>query len=228
MNAKSNIARLFQYSSQKPLIHFLTLILILLFTVLYGRAQDWKHVTFDVGGGVSPLAGDIHRRLNNGWNVRVGGGYNFTSRFSASLEYTYNGFGVSRNVLNEAQVPSGTAHLWSLTVDPKVRFMSDNIVSPYVVGGVGYYRRTVEFTNPTLVPVLVFDPFFGVFFKSFVQQDQILGRIRQSGVGGSLGAGVDVKLNGTGLKFFAEGRYHYADTGRIPTRMIPVTFGVRW
>src|SRR5260370_34200537 len=101
MNAKSNIARLFQYSSQKPLIHFLTLILILLFTVLYGRAQDWKHVTFDVGGGVSPLAGDIHRRLHNGWNVRVGGGYNFTSRFSTSLQDTSNVFGGRRNVLHE-------------------------------------------------------------------------------------------------------------------------------
>jgi len=26
----------------------------------------------------------------------------------------------------------------------------------------------------------------------------------------------------------SEERYHYAATGNIPTRMIPVTFGVRW
>jgi hypothetical protein len=27
---------------------------------------------------------------------------------------------------------------------------------------------------------------------------------------------------------FTEARYQYADTGQIPTRMVPVTFGIRW
>jgi hypothetical protein len=99
---------------------------------------------------------------------------------------------------------------------------------PYVVGGVGYYRRTVEFTRPALVSVFIFDPFFGDLFNTLVPANQVLGRITEDGVGGSLGAGFALKFGESRVKFFTEARYHYADTGNIPTRMVPVTFGFRW
>jgi len=167
-------------------------------------------------------------RLDNGWHITVGGGLNVTRHLETTLEYSYNGYGVGRKVLNEAQVPDGNSHLWSLTVNPKLRLNRRGNFNPYVVGGVGYYRRTVEFTRPVLVPVFIFDPFLGGFFNTFVQADQKLGDITRDGVGGSLGAGFETKLSKTGLKFYTEARYHYADTGRIPTRMVPVTFGIRW
>lgn len=193
-----------------------------------GHAQDTHRFTFNAGAGASPLVGDISTRLDNGWNVTVGGGYNLTQHFAATLQYTYDGFGVNPNVLAEAQVPEGNSHLWSLTVDPKLRLSGTSKVSPYVVGGVGFYRRTVEFTQPAAVPVFFFDPFFGVFFNTLVPAHQVLGDIRRSGVGGNLGAGLEVKLGDTGVKGFAEARYEYAATGRIPTRIVPVRFGFRW
>jgi hypothetical protein len=85
-----------------------------------------------------------------------------------------------------------------------------------------------KLTRPALVPVLIFDPFFGGFFNTLVSANEVLGRIIADGVGGSLGDGFDIKLGDSGLKFFSEARYHYANTGRIVTRMVPVTFGVRW
>jgi opacity protein-like surface antigen len=105
--------------------------------------------------------GAISTRLDNGWHFTFGGGYNFTRRFSTTLDYTYNGYGVSKGGLTEAQVPDGNSHMWSLTVNPKLRLTRNGNVAPYVVGGVGYYRRTVQFTEPTLVQVFIFDPFFG-------------------------------------------------------------------
>jgi opacity protein-like surface antigen len=219
--------------SLKPAIrHFsfhLTAIALLVFGLLsLAQAQDDHKFTFQVGGGVSPLTGAISERLDNGWHVTVGGGYNFTRRFSTSVQYTYNGFGVSHGVLLEAQVPDGNAHMWSITLDPKLRLCPNGKFDPYVAGGVGYYRRTVEFTQPSVLPVFFFDPFFGAFFNTLVPADRVLGDITRDGIGGSVGAGVDFKLGESGLKFFTEARYHYADTGRIPTRMVPVTFGIRW
>jgi opacity protein-like surface antigen len=158
----------------------------------------------------------------------VGGGYNFTRLLSATLQYQYNGFGVNPSVLAAAQVPEGNSHLWSLTVDPKVRLHSGGKVKPFLVGGVGYYRRTVEFTQPTVAQAFFFDPFFGVFFNTLVPAHQVLGDIRRSGIGGSAGIGFEISLGDTGVHAFSEARYHYADTGRIPTRMVPVTFGLRW
>jgi opacity protein-like surface antigen len=194
-----------------------------------GISQESRY-TFHggVGGGYSPLVGRISSRLDNGWHVRFGGGVNLGAHLATSLDYTYHGLGVSRAVLNEAQVPNGNAHLWSLTLDPKFRLNVNRKLDPYVVGGVGYYRRVVEFTQPAVTSVYIFDPFFGGFYNTYVPADQVLGRITDSGIGGNLGAGFDFKVGGGHTKLFAEARYTYADTGRIPTRMVPVTFGIRW
>jgi hypothetical protein len=118
--------------------------------------------------------------------------------------------------------------MWLITVNPKLMLHPHGTVDPYVVGGVGYYRRTVEFTTPAVVQVFFFDPFFGGFFNTLVPADRVLGDITRGGVGGSAGAGFDIKIKDTGLKFFTEARYHYASTGSLPTRMVPVTFGIRW
>jgi opacity protein-like surface antigen len=219
-------AQVFKDSRRNVFIDAAIIILVLGLGVAPSQAQETGPIiTGSVG--YSPLVGDFSTRLNNGWHVAVDGGYNFTSYFSTTLEYMYNGYGVSRRVLNEAQVPDGNAHLWAITVNPKLRFArTSSGFTPYVIGGVGYYRRTIEFTTPVAVPVFIFDPFFGVFYNTLVSANQVLGDITRGGIGGSAGAGFEVKLGDSGVKLFTEARYHYADTGRIPTRMIPVTFGI--
>jgi opacity protein-like surface antigen len=227
--AVSNTPKQYGYFLRRFSIDILAAILALLALTANARAQDNDHrFTLQGGVGASPLVGGISDRLDNGWHITVGGGYNFTHRFSATLDYTYNGYGVSKGVLNEAQVPDGNAHMWSLTVNPRLQLTHNDKFNPYVVGGVGYYRRTVKFTQPTLVQILLFDPFFGGFFNTVIQADQVIGEITQDGIGGSAGAGFDIKLGASGAKFFTEARYHYADTGHVPTRMIPLTVGVRW
>lgn len=192
------------------------------------HAQSEHHLTVGVGAGVSPLVGGISNSLDNGWHIVADGGVNVTRHFQAALEYGYSGYGVNHGLLREAQVPGGNSHMWWLTVNPKLRFKPIHQVDPYIVGGVGYYRRTIEFTRPTTVAVFIFDPIFGTFFNVLVPADKVLGDITDDGPGGSLGAGMDFKIGQSGLKFFTEARFHYASTGRVPTRMVPVTFGVRW
>jgi opacity protein-like surface antigen len=193
-----------------------------------GQATTEHRWTGNVGGGPTALVGALSERLDNGWNFSVGGGYNFTSYFSGGIQFTYNGLGVSRGLLREAAVPDGNAHIWSITAEPKIRFAPERRFDPYVVGGVGFYRRVVQFTRPTTQTVLLFDPFFGAFFNAVIPVNQVIGTIAHNGVGGNAGGGFDVGIGSQGLKLFVEARYHYADTGRIKTRMVPVTFGVRW
>src|ERR1700681_4054540 len=207
----------------------LSFIGLLLCLTVTGYAQDNHRLSLNAGAGVSPLVGGISDRLENGWNATAGAGFRFTSRFETNLQFTYNGYGVRPAVLNELGVPGGNSHLWSLTVDPKIKLgRGDRVFDPYVVGGVGYYRRTVEFTAPTVAQVFLFDPFFDTFFTQLVPANQVLGSITRGGVGGSGGVGFDVMVGHTGVRFFTEARYHYADTGRIATRMVPVTFGFKW
>jgi hypothetical protein len=192
-------------------------------------AQTERGFTGEIGGGYTPLVGSLSNRLDNGWNIRVGAGYNFTSHFSTTAQFGYNGLGVGSSVLRDAKVPGGNAHVWSIGLTPRLSFSPHHGLNPYVLGDIGYYRRVVEFTQPTLQPALIFDPFFG-FFQGAIPADKVLGRITRNGIGGGGGLGFEVGL-GSGArrtKVFAEARYVYAATGAVPTRMVPVTFGLRW
>lgn len=200
---------------------------LILIATVSACAQDERRFTLNAGAGFSPLLGQISDRLENGWNVTVGGGYDFTRHFETNLQFTYNGFGVRPLVLTEAGAPAANSHMWSITVDPKLRLHPSGRVDPYVVGGVGYYRRTVQFTQPTVASVFFFDPFFDTFFSELVPANIVLGNITRGGVGGNLGVGFDVPFVG-GTRFSIEARYQYASTGNIPMRMIPLTVGIKW
>jgi opacity protein-like surface antigen len=210
------------------LTKYLLIAVPLLTAPMSARAQDERRFTVNAGAGFSPLVGQISDRLNNGWHVTVGGGYRFTRHFETNLQFTYNGFGVKPLVLQEADVPAANSHLWSLTVNPKLRLHPVGRLDPYFTGAVGYYRRTIQFTQPTLAPIDIFDPFFGFFFfPTLVQANIVLGNVTRGGVGGNAGAGFDFPFV-SDTRLFIEAAYQYASTGSIPTRMVPVTLGVRW
>jgi hypothetical protein len=63
---------------------------------VYGHVQAEHHFTFDVGGGVTALAGKISDRLDNGWNFGVSDGINIISSLATSLGCRYDGLGLSR------------------------------------------------------------------------------------------------------------------------------------
>jgi hypothetical protein len=79
---------------------------------------------------------------------RLGAGYRVNARFTIGGQVMYNGFGVSKGVLQELTVPDGNSHLWAFTAEPKLYFAPRHRIDPYFVGGVGYYRRVVQFTRP--------------------------------------------------------------------------------
>jgi hypothetical protein len=195
--------------------------------VVCACAQSERPVAVNVGGGFSPLVGNLSNRLDNGWHVTGGVGFN-VGPLTIGPQFTYNGLGVSRSVLRQVGAPGGDAHVWSITADPRLQLPFATKFKPYVIGGVGYYRRSVNFTRPALVPVTFLDPFFGFVYPGVIGTNQVLRTVTRNGIGGSLGGGFAVKLGRMGTEFFTEARYHYADTGAVPTRMVPVTFGLRF
>ncbi|HJT01170.1 MAG TPA: outer membrane beta-barrel protein [Terriglobales bacterium] len=200
---------------------------VCLVTVL-AAAQSERPVSINIGGGFSPLVGNMSSHLNNGWHMTGGVGYNVNDVFTIGPQFTFNGFGVSRSALREAHAPDGDANVWSITAEPRLQLPFAQRFRPYIVGGVGYYRRTVNFTQPALVNVTFLDPFFGFLFPGVIGTNQVLKTDTQSGIGGNAGGGFAIKLGQTGTQFFTEARYHYAATGKVPTRMVPLTFGLRF
>jgi outer membrane protein with beta-barrel domain len=190
------------------------------------EAEPWY--TFNIGGGYSPLVGQITNRLDNGWHMTAGLGVRARSHFELNGQFTYHGLGVKPLVLSEAGVPSADSHLWSITADPKIRIGGARRFDPYLVGDVGYFRRVVNFTAPTVEPVTLFDPFFGVLFPALIPANVRLASVTRSGIGGGGGVGFNFRLGASRTKLYIEARYQYAATGTIPTRMIPATIGLSW
>jgi hypothetical protein len=61
---------------------------------------------------------------------------NFNNYFGVLVTFSFNGLGLTGNALTAAGEPDGYAHVWTLTVDPKISFHMRR-ASFYVLGGGG-------------------------------------------------------------------------------------------
>jgi len=191
-------------------------------------AQNTSKLAFSVGGGFTEPVKQSDGRFDTGFNFGAGAGYNFHPNFGAMLDFGFNHVGVNSNTLASIGVPAGAGRIYSLTLDPVVHFNPKGKFDAYVIGGGGYYRRTVEFTEPSVQTITAFDPFFG-FYPANVATNVVLGTFTQNKAGLNIGGGVSMRLRGdSNMKFFAEARYHYIYTSPIRTVVLPVTFGLRW
>ena len=186
-----------------------------------------SHFTGQIGGGFSEPVYDIGNRLNTGWNVTGGVGANFNPRFGLMLDVMFNDFDINRTTLNNLAVPNGTTRTWGFTLDPVVHLNPEGATDVYLTGGGGIYHRTVEFTQPAVATVGVFDPFFGVFPVN-VDTNQVIGSYSNVKGGLDAGAGVAFRLGSSHARLFAEAKFHYIYTRPTATTIVPVTFGIRW
>jgi hypothetical protein len=192
-------------------------------------AQNFNRFTFDAGGGFTEPVEHTDGRANVGFNITAGAGYNFSPYFGVLGEFGYDRLGLSSTFLNAAGVPDGNGHMYSVTLQPIVHLNPKGRVGAYVTGGGGYYRRTIEYTQPTVGQITIFDPFWGVVYPAAVPATQVLASFVQNKAGLNIGAGVEIRVKGdSNAKIFAEARYHYIYTTPVRTTILPVTFGFRW
>lgn len=200
-------------------------------TLLLARpaaAQNTSKLAFHIGGGFTEPVRYSDGRLETGFNGVAGAGVNFTPEVGIVGEFGYNQLGLSPAALNLAGAPDGSARIYSITANPIFRFNPRGRFDAYVIGGGGFYRRTIEFTAPTVSTVTAFDPFYGIFYPVAVPSNAILGSFSQNKSGLNVGGGLSVRLGDSNTKVFAETRYHYVFTNPVGTPILPVTFGLRW
>ena len=192
-------------------------------------AQNMDKVAFHIGGGFTQPVVHTDSRTNTGFNITGGVGYKFVPHFDISAEFGYNRMDLSDNVLTLAGVPGGNAHIFSATLQPTVHLNPRGRFGAYATGGGGFYRRTIDFTAPTVDTVTLFDPFYGVFYPAAVPSTQILASFTQNKAGLNIGGGLEFRVKGdSNAKVFAEARYHCIYTTPVRTTILPVTFGFRW
>ena len=209
----------------------------------YVSHERWgiDHLTFEGGGGFTIPTGSGKQFLNKGWNIKAGSGYIFNDRFSAMLDYDYVSMGVPTAILNQVNPQGGGAtHLWSLTINPMYNYKSIGRWGGYVVGGGGFYRKLVNFTQPFNDYCAYYDPYYGCIPGTV---DQTVAHFSNNAGGVNFGTGFTYKFSDSGrAKLFIEGRYVWVDnqpstnstssTGYAPTNYrteyIPITVGIRF
>jgi hypothetical protein len=208
----------------------------------YGYHQrTWtNHLTFEGGGGFNAPTSDSSDNITWGGNFTVGGGYKFTDRLSMLAEFQFIDDKLPGAIIGETGASGGNAHIWSLTLDPVIDLFPKHKNDFYVTGGGGFYRKVTNFTDPEEVE------YCDYYYCGIGTQNEVVGHFSSNQGGWNIGAGFTHKLGGFAsdgrTKLFAEVRYLDVMTPAVSsspndlgtttlaadTKLIPVTFGVRW
>jgi hypothetical protein len=198
--------------------------------------QSWfHHLAIEGGAGFDAPVGSTSDRHTFGYNIKLGGGWNFSRRFGALIEYEFNRTGIPNSVLSAVGAPDGNTHIWGFTLDPIYYLKNDGGWGGYVTGGYGFYRRLTSFTQPI-------NEGYGCDFYGYcypVYGSQTLSHFSSNQGGGSIGGGLTRGVGSGGAKVYVEMRYLHVATPNSSSshsgskqyggiNIIPVTFGIRF
>lgn len=201
----------------------------------YGET-GFHHLAIEAGAGFDAPVGNTKQAETWGYNVKLGGGWNFNQRFGVLLEYEFNRTGIPDNVLASVASQAGTGvngnvHIWGFTLDPVYYYKTTGSWGGYVTGGGGFYRKLTTFSTPVYLGIGC-DYFYGCY----PQYSNVTVSHFSSNQGGlNIGTGLTHNI-GSGAKLYAEARYLWVNSpastattvGSGTVSMIPVTFGIRF
>jgi hypothetical protein len=179
---------------------------------------------FFFGGGPSFTTNRTSDYIKNGFHFNAGGGIRAMRSIEFLGEFSYNELGVQDDVLNSLQVPDGDTRIYSLTGNVKFP-LSTGRIRPFLIVGGGWYRRTVEFTEPATGFVTVFDPWWGWIGEVAVPTNRLLGSVSRDAAGINAGGGLSFAVGGR-TRVFAQIRWHRAFHNPTNTTLVPITLGV--
>lgn len=206
----------------------------------YG-SSTFSHIAIEAGGGfTAPVGNTTHGHQTFGYNVTLGGGWNFNRRLGALLEFQFIRNKIPGSTLtalaiaNDTGTPlGGNVNTWSLTIDPIFYQPLTQSFGAYLTGGGGFYREVTNFT----VPVQTTGCDFYFCYPLIVSQTVAHSSSNQGGL--NIGLGFYWKAFGpsSNAKLYAEARYVWVDApisspsdpfGTGTAGLIPVTIGVRF
>jgi hypothetical protein len=221
-----------------------------------------KYIFFGGAGFQQPIGNTFHY-LTPSYGFQVGGGRQFNKHFAVPIQFDYDHFGFagqtlgnqtniynSNNVFGAGAVSGldGTSHVWSFTLDPTYTLYAGEGLGAYVVGGVGFYHKTANFTIPAEGEYC--DPYYGCYTY---EANETIDKYTANAPGFSGGFGLTYKFSRfSNERFYGEVRYVFVDNSHRPgftvaneasitatstnlypansnrTTYIPVKFGIRF
>ncbi len=213
--------------------YFAVLFLILVCASVSGFGQvEASKFNFNIGGGFGLPQGNLSNFANTGGNFVVGGGLNLGPALGFNGEFMWQDMPPKDAIIAATGAPDGSARTYSLTGNLMLHSPESHHAGFYGILGGGWYHRSWELTRPSISVGTVCLPsyaFWGVVCDNgLVESTTELNSGSSDGAGWNVGAGVTFRLGESHTKLYSEVRYHVAYYNTLDTRILPVTFGVRW
>jgi hypothetical protein len=176
---------------------------------------------FLAGVGLTLPTGDFDNQVKPSYSVQFGGGRNFNKIFGLLAQFDWDNFGFQGSTLanqqrlynfvfgqGAADGLDGNSHIWSLTLNPVINIPTSGSMGAYVVGGVGFYHKTANFTVPATEEG---EDEFGDIFQ--FQANETIDKYTSNAPGFNGGFGLTYKMSQfSNERLYAEVRYVYVDS----------------
>ena len=156
-------------------------------------------LTFSAGGGATWPLSTLGNSYKTGYNVLASLGIGMPDwPLNLRVDGMFNQMHSGPNV-------SGSLQMWTLNANVEWNVTTGQAITPYLVGGAGYYNDSYDVTlnGSTLSGS---------------------GNIHENAFG--LNAGLGIRFGLASLSLFVESRYHYAFQSAFNPQFIPVTAGI--
>jgi len=172
------------------------------------------------------------------WGFTYGAGYNFNKRHSVFGEVMWNRLSPTTAALAPIRAAlqnnniNGHGNLVALTANYRLGF-EGKVFGTYLIARGGMYYRDSSLSQLVVVGESVScNPawlWWGFTCESgAVTSHQTLASSSSIAPGGNIGVGLTVRIPDSGYKFYIESRFHYASNRGVPTRILPISVGVRF
>src|SRR5229473_2648617 len=104
---------------------------------LVAQETDEHRFTANVGAGFTTPVYGTGSRLDTGWNVVGGGGINIVPHVGLRAEFMFTEMGINSSTLSSLQFPGGDTQIWSVTLNPVIKFKAHGPMNFYLLGGPG-------------------------------------------------------------------------------------------
>lgn len=176
----------------------------------------WNHLALELSGGYVPVVGKGAGYFDKGFLVTAGVVDHLNPHFDALIEMQF--FGLSG--ASSAAATSNSNTDFGMNLDASYTPLSRAKLSPYLIGGVGYY-----YLGPIAVPGSVSQPCTDLNCPTNVANSS-----DRAGYNGGVGMRRRLVAD-RDTALFVEARYHYiasktSDFGQLS--LFPISAGLRW
>jgi hypothetical protein len=203
--------------------------LLCAFLGVQGHAQAYN---FNIGAGPGFPLGSTNQFANISYNFVTGGGINLSPHIKMNAEFMFHGIPVQKGIVDQLGFSDVKGRLYALTANLLIGGPIGHGKAVYVIGGGGWYRRTLEAKQTAFQAGTACSPYWSWWGEECVNgifaTDVTVGSRTSSAPGFNVGGGLTYQLGDSLAHLYVEVRYHLAYTRNVHTEVLPLTLGIRF